>query len=331
MDKAVVLCVDDDGTLLHALRTLLQLELGNSAWIEIAESGEEALEVCAELQAQSRPLAVVISDYIMPGMRGDELLVRLHQRYPQALKIMLTGLSDVAGVKRAINDANLYRFIEKPFDNDDLVLTTQGALKAFHQERELERRSAELQRMNAELEAQVAERTRELQQKNEALEHMAVTDRLTGLCNRHQLDETLAQEVARSHRYGDTFCVLMLDIDHFKAVNDSHGHQAGDRVLAEFAQLLRQQTRDVDIVGRWGGEEFLVVCPSTELVGAAALAEKLRAAMAAHDFGPVGHKTVSVGVAAYHGSDSVEGLMARADAALYRAKGAGRNRVELAA
>jgi len=330
MDEAVVLCVDDDVTLLHALRTLLMQELGAGPWIEIAESGEEALEVCAELQSQGRPLAVVISDYIMPGMRGDELLAQLHRRCPQALKILLTGQSDIAGVKRAINDANLYRFLEKPFDNDDIVLTTQTALRAYRQDRELALQNERLLRLNAELEKQVAERTRELHEKNLQLERLAVTDRLTGLCNRHRLDEALAQELARSQRYGEVFSVLLLDVDHFKAVNDSHGHQAGDRVLVELATLLSRQTREADLAGRWGGEEFLVVCPGTDAAGAVAMAEKLRECIAAHVFTGLGHQTASIGVASYRHGDSVESVLARADAALYSAKGAGRNRVELA-
>src|ERR1700752_1255235 len=111
MDEAIVLCVDDDTTVLKALRTLLVKQLGAGHLVDVAESGAEALEICEDLRAKGRDLSVVITDYIMPGMRGDELLVRLHERSPSTVKIMLTGQSDLEGVKRAINHANLYRFL----------------------------------------------------------------------------------------------------------------------------------------------------------------------------------------------------------------------------
>jgi len=331
MNKNIVLCVDDDVTLLHALRTLLSAELGPGCWVEIAESGEEALELAAESQQQGRPIAVVISDYIMPGMRGDELLAEVHRCSPRTINILLTGQSDIGGVKRAINEASLYRFIEKPFDNDDVVLTTRTALHAFEQDREIERRNEQLRRVNAELEAQVAERTRELVEKNAELERMAVTDRLTGLFNRHRLDQILADECARDHRYGAPFAVALADIDHFKAVNDEFGHQAGDKVLVELAGLLAQHTRHADVAGRWGGEEFLLIFRHTTLDGACTSADKLRALIADHPFTTVGHRTASFGVAASRPGESPEQLLARADAALYRAKENGRNRVEAAA
>ncbi len=133
---ASILCVDDDATVLHALRTLLEQNLGGSYTVELAESGNEALEICKEIQQDGRELSVVVSDYIMPGMRGDELLIHLHQMSPATIKIMLTGQSDLQGVKRSINEANLYRFLEKPFDNTDLTLTIKAALRSFSREKE---------------------------------------------------------------------------------------------------------------------------------------------------------------------------------------------------
>ncbi len=151
MSSGVVLCVDDDTTVLSALRTLLSKSLGSAYTIEIAESGQEALEICDELRQEGREIGVVVSDFIMPSMRGDEFLVRLHERSPNTFKIMLTGQSDLDGVKRTINEANLYRSLEKPFDNVDLVMTTKSALHAYNRERELLARCTELERLNAEL------------------------------------------------------------------------------------------------------------------------------------------------------------------------------------
>ncbi len=109
---AIILCVDDDKTVLTALRTLLSNTIGADCRVEIAESGQEALEIVDDYAAEGRVVDVVISDFIMPQMRGDELLVRLHERNPGMVKILLTGQSDFSGVKRVINEANLYRFIE---------------------------------------------------------------------------------------------------------------------------------------------------------------------------------------------------------------------------
>jgi len=126
--QSIILCVDDDKTILTALRTLLSTITGNNYRIEIAESGLEALEICEEFAAEGNEPKVVISDFIMPGMRGDELLVRLHSLYPNMTKIMLTGQSDIEAIIRVINEANLYRFIDKPFKNADLVLTAKTAI-----------------------------------------------------------------------------------------------------------------------------------------------------------------------------------------------------------
>jgi len=328
MTQSAILCVDDEPMVINALRTLLEQHLKEVQVIEVAELASEALEVVDELLSDGIELKVVVADYIMPQMRGDELLVRIHRRLPRTKKILLTGQSDIGGVKRAINEADLYRFIEKPWQNEDVLLTLRGALTAYDQERELERQNEQLRRLNEELELKVAERTQQLAEKNRELECLSVTDRLTGLYNRLKLDEELDQELSRANRYGTPFSVVLLDIDRFKRVNDNHGHLMGDRVLVELADILRRTVRDTDRAGRWGGEEFLIICPETRLDGATLLAEKQRVAIADHRFPVIDCCGASFGVSAYHEGDSIESLLARADAALYRAKEGGRNRVE---
>jgi DNA-binding NtrC family response regulator len=155
----IILCVDDEPTVLKALRNLLCNTLGNDIALEIAESGQEALEICFDLRKAGRSPSVVISDYIMPHMRGDELLVRLHAQCPQAIKIMLTGQSNLEGVKRTINEANLYRFLEKPFNNADFVLTIKSALRAYAMDSDARERLGHLERENASL-RQLLERHR---------------------------------------------------------------------------------------------------------------------------------------------------------------------------
>ena len=325
----IILCVDDDSTVLAALRSVLSSHFGSEMEFEFAESGDEALEIDAELRAQGRELGLVISDFMMPGLRGDELLVRLHATSPNTVKILLTGQSDLTGVKRAINDANLYRFLEKPFLNEDIVLTVRAAIKSYRQERDLIRQNEELRRLNAELEDIVQARTLELVEKNRELEQLSVTDKLTGLANRRKLDQVLEEEFIRARRYDVEFSVAIMDIDHFKVVNDGHGHATGDVVLEAMARILRQQTRDADVLARWGGEEFVVLCRHAGLQRCMATAEKIREAIAAHAFTGVGQVTASFGVAACRKDDSIASLMARADAALYRAKAGGRNRGEV--
>jgi len=330
MADSTILCVDDDVTVLNALRTVLQQQLGPGHHVELAMSGNEALEILDELRAEGTAICTVIADYIMPGMKGDELLARIHQQTPDTVTIMLTGQSDLQGVQRAVNEANLYRFLEKPFHNEDIVMTVRSALQKYHLERELERRNAELERINAHLEQLVAERTEQLRLKNEELQCLAQTDRLTGLYNRVKLDETLSIECQRVQRYGHGVAVLLLDVDHFKKVNDVHGHQAGDSVLVALARLLREHTRTVDVVGRWGGEEFLVVAPGTDLEGARELADKLLRHIGSHVFPVVGRCTASFGGAICQPGETPSSLLGRADQALYRAKALGRNRVEWA-
>ncbi len=160
---------------------------------------------------------------------------------------------------------------------------------------------------------------------------LAATDPLTGLANRRQGTETLAREVLRYDRYQNTLVVALLDVDHFKQVNDAHGHAAGDRALCHVADVLRAGLRTCDLVARWGGEEFLVVLPDTSRVGARVAAERLRAAVARASFTVDGvgavRLTVSVGLAACAGQ-GMDRLLDEADRALYRAKARGRNRVE---
>jgi len=166
------------------------------------------------------------------------------------------------------------------------------------------------------------------------VERQALVDGLTGLANRRQCEETLEDELARVERFGGALAVVVADLDWFKDVNDRHGHPAGDAVLREFAVLLQETVRDVDLAGRWGGEEFVLVLPGTDLEGVAQLAERIRVLLAgrtllAVDGSPI-PVTASFGVAAVPPAKTASELFAAADAAMYQAKRAGKNRVETA-
>ncbi|MDY0190236.1 MAG: diguanylate cyclase [Desulfuromonas sp.] len=159
------------------------------------------------------------------------------------------------------------------------------------------------------------------------LEAMATTDQLTGLRNRLELNNIYEVELEKAKRYHKQFSIIMLDVDYFKKVNDIYGHPVGDGFLQELACILKTSVRVVDSAGRWGGEEFLIICPETDLNGAVELAEHLRLAIAAYDFAIVGRKTSSFGVSSYHENDTRETMLERADDALYCAKADGRNLV----
>ncbi|HAY09100.1 MAG TPA: hypothetical protein DCY18_04045 [Thauera sp.] len=183
--------------------------------------------------------------------------------------------------------------------------------------------------INTRLEQTVAERTAQLRTANEGLDRLAHTDPLTGLRNRRAADGRLHEEYLRSRRSHSQFSVLMIDVDHFKQVNDRYGHEGGDQVLQQVATCLAHSMRETDFVARFGGEEFIAILPDTDLSGAVQVGEKLRRILNEVEIAPVGHVTASIGVASSVGTESSEELVIRhADQALYRAKRAGRNRVE---
>jgi len=160
------------------------------------------------------------------------------------------------------------------------------------------------------------------------MHQMAHTDALTGLVNRRAMQNRLEAELERAKRYDRPFALLLGDIDHFKRVNDGHGHAVGDQVLREVATRLSGQLRPSDKIARWGGEEFLVLAPETDLIQAKALSQRLFDAIAASPVAGL-EVSLSIGVACYRQGDSIAVLLSRADEAMYRAKLAGRNRIEL--
>ncbi len=191
---------------------------------------------------------------------------------------------------------------------------------------EVEQMRSELERTRSELDT--------MQSQLQKAEHLAVSDPLTSLPNRRGLEAVLAREVSRARRHKVPLSLALLDIDHFKRINDQHGHAGGDKALIHFAHTVRARIRDVDILGRFGGEEFLLLMPDTPVIGAEFGVNRLLGEMRKLPLQlPEAALTVvfSAGVAQWHGDESVEALIARADAAMYAAKSAGRGRVAVAA
>ncbi len=196
----------------------------------------------------------------------------------------------------------------------DINQLTAGAL--FSKTRELERANAKITEINA-----------ELQSKNEMLETLVVHDFLTTIFNRRKIEETLLEEHEKFTRYGLPFSLIILDIDHFKTVNDSYGHKEGDEVLRSLSALIRDNLRKSDMFGRWGGEEFLIILFNTPLPEAVEVAEKLRELVAGHAFSIPQQVTISLGVGEIHPEEKLDAFIRRVDGLLYKAKESGRNRI----
>ncbi|HHT9111543.1 MAG TPA: GGDEF domain-containing protein, partial [Candidatus Brocadiaceae bacterium] len=188
--------------------------------------------------------------------------------------------------------------------------------------------SIENARLYTDLEQKVAERTAQLKLALEELEKLATTDKLTGAHNRRKFDEILSLEMSRARRIDQPLSMIIFDVDHFKRINDTFGHQAGDDVLKMLVGTVREKLRILDVLARWGGEEFIVLTTSTDLEGAIILAERVRAVVEEQCFSFTEHITISLGVAEYKQDDTADSFMQRADSALYRAKRNGRNKVE---
>ncbi len=162
------------------------------------------------------------------------------------------------------------------------------------------------------------------------VEELSQRDPLTKLYNRLKLDAVVNEEIDRASRYQTTVSIILLDIDHFKHINDKYGHLVGDKTLIELSNILSQRTRGIDTVGRWGGEEFLIVCPGTDLAGVEKFAEDIRLSISEHSFPEIGKCTCSFGVSVFQHSYNYKILLQNADEALYDAKAAGRNQVKVA-
>ena len=321
-----VLVVDDEPDVLHAL----QEQLEGTYRVLVADSGRKALEM---LSAQD--VAVIVSDQRMPAMSGSTLLQLVGQRSPDTVRVLITGYADLTAVIEAVNRGRVYYYLSKPWKPDEVEAVVMKAVEHWTIQRERQSLVDELRAINQTLEEKVAARTRELEERNRQLEaaneraeKLARRDPLTGALNRRALDEAIALEVERSGRQASPISAILLDVDHFKRVNDTCGHGVGDAVLSAVAGTLAARVRPYDLVARFGGEEFVVVLPGTGLDAAVSVAERLRASVAELRVERLPWSvTASFGVAEWRAHESPEGWLARADCAMYDAKGSGRNRV----
>jgi diguanylate cyclase (GGDEF)-like protein len=298
--NGTILVADDSMVVRAVLRR--QLETDGHTVVE-AVNGAEAIDACREYRPD-----VILLDVEMPVLDGHATLERL--KADPELKdipvVFLTGRVDTADVVTGLH-LGAHDYLRKPFEANELMARVSAALRTKWLQDELRTRNAELDRVSR-------------------------IDMLTNIYNRRHLDEHLRSVISAARRHDRTIGVLIVDIDHFKNVNDEHGHLAGDAVLREVAARLAQAMRTEDALGRWGGEEFLAVLTDTPPEGVRVMAERLRQVIAAAPFtlddGSQIRVTVSVGHAS--GTEDAEVLVHRADDALYVAKAEGRNRVAAA-
>lgn len=295
---AKVLLVDDDDRVLQGLARNLRGRFG----VLTANSGDQALKM-AEIDAD---IAVIVADMRMPGMTGIELLTNMMTSSPDTVRLMLTGDTDLDTAARAINEGNIFKFLTKPCSPDVLVGAISEGVEEYGK----------------------IVRQRELEQE---LRDFAYTDELTKVNNRRRFLELAQVELKRARRFGHPLSIGMIDLDELKQINDEWGHAAGDEVIAGVAQIAVNAVRDVDIFGRYGGDEFVVLLVETNLQGAMTAADRVRTRVAAHEFAVDDHTlttSVSIGLAALGVGESLGDVLERADKALYFAKVNGRNRTE---
>jgi putative two-component system response regulator len=297
---------------------LLELLSATGEPIFTAEDGRQAVQFLEE----QRP-RIVVSDWVMPQMDGIELCryIRSRTGADPVHFVMLTANSEKCRLLEAFQ-TGVDDFITKPFDPEEVLARVRAGIRATKLHDERLRKATGSKAIQAEL-AVI----------NSRLEHLTITDELTGLFNRRHAMSRLEEQWALDDRYDRQFCLAMIDIDHFKLVNDTHGHHTGDLVLQRVAGILRESTRDTDAICRIGGEEFLIIFPAQSVKEARICAERCRAAVAARPFNIAGKQiplTISIGMAGrIPGMQQIPDLLNAADQALYAAKRAGRNLVQL--
>jgi len=309
-----ILVVDDESITRRRLEKLLGTT-GHT--VTSAANGREALRLALDTDQQ-----LLISDWVMPEMDGLELCraLRRTEAGRRMYIIMLTGCEDDAHLVQAF-EAGADDYVVKPFRPKVFEARLRAGIRVLR-----------LQEEQAHDKEQIDRYAEELAAANRVLQTVALTDALTGLPNRRCLIERLGPEWARATRQSRPLACLMLDLDHFKHINDTHGHDVGDQVLRKTADVLKVSFRPYDLLCRYGGEEFVVICPDTDLDSACKVAERVRTAIEANAVtttdGSVLRIAVSVGVAARNNAvPDADALVKSADEALYAAKCAGRNRV----
>ena len=435
MSKAI-LCVDDEQIVLTSLKTQLNTFFGNDYDIELAQSAEDALEIMEELQNDGIDLELIVSDFLMPGMKGDEFLIKAQRLHPKSKKMLLTGQANLDGITNILNQGALYRYISKPWEQTDLIMTIKEALKSYTTEKDLEFYMKHLEELvdkktlenktyleivdkyliasktdlkgniievskafceisgytkeeligqnhnivrHPDMKKEVFEKLWETLKKaqtwegeiknlkkngdiywvkarispifesdgsvigyasirvditdRKAVEILSVTDHMTKLYNRRFFNEIFDKEIKRAYRNNNSLGFIIFDVDHFKQYNDTYGHQMGDTVLIELAQILKNHLqRPSDYAFRLGGEEFGALVCDIQVEGLTFLINNIKNAIENLNI-PHKHNsaskfvTASFGASVFNPNENItqEKIFKFTDDLLYEAKDSGRN------
>ncbi len=309
MAKAKILLVEDSKAQAELVRNFLEKTGYEVIW---AENGKSAIKT-----AKTMSVDIILMDLMLPDISGNEVCrwLKLNDNTRGIPIIMLTAkdaITDkVAGLEAGADD-----YLPKPYNEIELNARIYASLRTKALQDELRQKNHQLEDLLRQVEI------------------MAITDQLTGIYNRRRLETVLEKEFRRTIRYKTPLSCLMIDIDHFKRINDKFGHHTGDMVIKETAQIIIECARDIDTVARWGGEEFLALFPQTKKEDALIPASRILTAVSGHKFTAIHDEqiTISIGIASAPDPsiDTEEKLIHASDMALYEAKKKGRNRAELA-
>ncbi len=307
MAKARILLVEDNKTQAKIISNCLAK---NGYEIVNVDSGMSAIKA-----AKSEKIDIVLLDLVLPDIDGNEVCRWLKLNYDtKTIPIIMLTVKGESSDKVAGLEAGADDYLQKPFDENELNARIYARLRVKSQQ-------DELQQMNRQLETMLTR-----------VETLATMDSLTGLFNRRRFESIMSNEFKKCQRYLHPLSCMMIDIDHFKEINDTFGHQAGDEVLREVARNIQGCIREVDTLARWGGEEFVVLSPNTTKENAVRAAERILKSISTHRFSAIGARmmTVSIGVAGIPDPqiETTEKLIHAADLAMYAAKRKGRARVE---
>ena len=435
MNEKAIICVDDDETILTSLGEQLKRSFSNDYIIELIDNSLDVFDVFEEFSVDDIEIPLIISDQNMSAMLGDELLIELHQQYPQTLKILLTGQADADAIGNLVNSGALYRYISKPWQETDLILTVKEALRSYKQEQQLAEQNRLLIAANQDLADSISQlvatleatvdgilvldsnnnvlrynqkfidlwgisqtlcsvedknelldlaytrlakvdsysfkqlqnqptgqyKTLELkngiilecsaqgqnfkdkniglvwsfrditerQKAKQLIEYQAFHDSLTQLPNRTSFDRQLKAALKAVQESNGKLAVMFFDLDRFKTINDTLGHDMGDLLLQKVVERLHKCIRDGDVISRWGGDEFTMLLRKINSLQDAAIVAKRILKILQPPFELNGHRlriTSSIGIAIYpDDGEDAETLLKNADVALYHAKYEGRN------
>lgn len=315
--KPVVLIVDDNKQNLQYLSAMCE----NCGYdVAIATDGNQVMEF-----VKNDTPDIILLDIIMPIMDGIKICKNLKRnKLTKSIPIIfITAKNDSQDIIDGF-EAGGVDYVTKPFNSHELISRIKTHIDLKLSRDELKEKNIQLTKKNEE----IIKMYTKLKLMMETVEQMSITDYLTNLYNRRYIIDRITKEIARFKRLKKDFCLIVCDVDNFKFINDTYGHDHGDKVLQSIAFVLNDSIREVDMVARWGGEEFMLLLPETSIDGANILAERLRLSIQSNKV-VVNDTTLSVtitlGICSYNGRDQMDEFVCKADTAMYQGKKSGRN------